>query len=211
VTILNSNTGNSGQRSDYQKVRFGLTSALLSDGYYSFDYGPVHITVIDQETDYLPGSQQYNWIVNDLSATDKLWKIAVFHKPGWSAGGGHSNSKNVQNYLQPLFEKYGVSFAICGHNHYYSRAVINGVQHITTGGGGMILTDCKKSAETLKKMSYDGREPDKPWREQNISSMGYHYYMTMSSPPYNQINDIIASMPAMKGRIKSSHIIYYTE
>ena len=27
-------------------------------------------------------------------------------------------------------------------------------------------------------MSYDGRLPDVPWREQNISSVGYHYYMT---------------------------------
>jgi len=51
-------------------------------------------------------------------------------------------------------------------------------KHLGLGRGGMILTDCKESAETLKKMSYDGREPDKPWRDQNISSMGYHYYMT---------------------------------
>ena len=27
-------------------------------------------------------------------------------------------------------------------------------------------------------MSYDGRLPNIPWREQNISTIGYHYYMT---------------------------------
>ena len=27
-------------------------------------------------------------------------------------------------------------------------------------------------------MSYDGRKPDIPWREQNIRAIGYHYYMT---------------------------------
>ena len=27
-------------------------------------------------------------------------------------------------------------------------------------------------------MSYDGRLPNIPWREQNINSVGYHYYMT---------------------------------
>ncbi len=107
--------------------------------YYSFTYGPVHIIVIDSETSFSPGSEQYNWIVNDLSFTNKPWKIAVFHRPGWSAGGGHSNSTAVQTYLQPLFEEYGVSFAINGHNHYYSRATVNGVQHITTGGGGAPL------------------------------------------------------------------------
>ena len=51
-------------------------------------------------------------------------------------------------------------------------------KHLNLGRGGMILTDDKEAAEALKKMSYDGRLPDKLWRDQDISSMGYHYYMT---------------------------------
>ena len=51
-------------------------------------------------------------------------------------------------------------------------------KHLSLGRGGMILTDNKISARQLKKMSYDGREPDVPWRDQNISTIGYHYYMT---------------------------------
>jgi len=51
-------------------------------------------------------------------------------------------------------------------------------KHLSLGRGGMILTDNKKAAEELKKMSYDGRNPNTPWRNQNISSIGYHYYMT---------------------------------
>jgi len=51
-------------------------------------------------------------------------------------------------------------------------------KHLSLGRGGMILTDDKDSAYELKRMSYDGRSPDIPWREQNISSIGYHYYMT---------------------------------
>ena len=51
-------------------------------------------------------------------------------------------------------------------------------KHLSLGRGGMILTDNEKQAYELKKMSYDGRLPDIPWREQNISSIGYHYYMT---------------------------------
>tara|TARA_A100001515_G_scaffold69627_1_gene55373 strand:- start:209 stop:454 length:246 start_codon:yes stop_codon:yes gene_type:complete len=42
----------------------------------------------------------------------------------------------------------------------------------------MILVDDLETATTLKKLSYDGRTPDKPWRSQNIETMGYHYYMT---------------------------------
>ncbi len=39
VNILNANTFNQGSQVDYQKMRFGLTSALLVGGYYSFDFG----------------------------------------------------------------------------------------------------------------------------------------------------------------------------
>ena len=51
-------------------------------------------------------------------------------------------------------------------------------KHLGLGRGGMILTDSLKARESLMKMAYDGRERNIPWREQNIDSVGYHYYMT---------------------------------
>lgn len=51
-------------------------------------------------------------------------------------------------------------------------------KHLSLGRGGMILTDNKNAKNILKRMSYDGREPNTPWREQNIKTFGYHYYMT---------------------------------
>ncbi|MBP9041358.1 MAG: hypothetical protein KBF64_06245, partial [Anaerolineaceae bacterium] len=35
----------------------------------------------------------------------------------------------------------GVQMIIAGHNHYYARAEVEGVTHITTGGGGAPLYD----------------------------------------------------------------------
>jgi dTDP-4-amino-4,6-dideoxygalactose transaminase len=51
-------------------------------------------------------------------------------------------------------------------------------KHLSLGRGGMILTDNEDAAIRLKKMSYDGRLPNTPWREQDIEIYGYHYYMT---------------------------------
>ena len=51
-------------------------------------------------------------------------------------------------------------------------------KHLSLGRGGMILTDNESARNTLKKMSYDGRSPELPWRDQNVEIMGYHYYMT---------------------------------
>lgn len=50
-------------------------------------------------------------------------------------------------------------------------------KHLSLGRGGCILTDNKTAAIQLKKMSYDGRLPGIPWRNQNVDTMGYHYYM----------------------------------
>jgi hypothetical protein len=39
VIVLNPNTDNNGNQYDYQKVRFGLASTLLGNGYFAFDWG----------------------------------------------------------------------------------------------------------------------------------------------------------------------------
>ena len=51
-------------------------------------------------------------------------------------------------------------------------------KHLSLGRGGMILTDNAEAAADLKKMTYDGRLPNIPWRAQDIDTIGYHYYMT---------------------------------
>jgi len=51
-------------------------------------------------------------------------------------------------------------------------------KHLSLGRGGVILLDNEDDYFTLKKMSYDGRLPDTPWRDQNINTIGFHYYMT---------------------------------
>lgn len=51
-------------------------------------------------------------------------------------------------------------------------------KHLNLGRGGVILLQNKEDYDTLKKMSYDGRDLSRPWAEQDITTMGYHYYMT---------------------------------
>ena len=51
-------------------------------------------------------------------------------------------------------------------------------KHLSLGRGGVILCSSESDYWALKKMSYDGRLPNIPWADQNISTMGYHYYMT---------------------------------
>lgn len=51
-------------------------------------------------------------------------------------------------------------------------------KHLSLGRGGVVLFDNKEDFDVLKRMSYDGRNPDESWSVQNIKTIGYHYYMT---------------------------------
>ena len=70
-------------------------------------------------------------------------------------------------------------------------------KHLSLGRGGIILTDDKVAAEQLKKMTYDGRIPNVPWRTQNISTLGYHYYMTPETAQngLNKLQNAIETKP----------------
>ena len=111
---------------------------FVEDRYWAFDYGPVHVVILDQYADYAPGSTQYQWLEQDLQKNTKPWKFVLLHEPGFSAG-YHQNNASVQEQLQPLLEVCDVAVAFAGHNHYYARCEMNGVWHITTGGGGAPL------------------------------------------------------------------------
>jgi dTDP-4-amino-4,6-dideoxygalactose transaminase len=61
----------------------------------------------------------------------------------------------------------------------------------------MILLDNKKTRDELVRMSYDGRERNTPWRNQNIKSVGYHYYMTPETAQLglDKLEDAINTQP----------------
>jgi hypothetical protein len=114
--------------------------------YYSFDWGNIHVVVLNTEQTYSTGSTQYNWLENDLQNTDRRWIVAAFHRPAYSSG-PHGSEEAVQDYLVPLFEQYGVDVVLNGHDHIYERTCPikdgacttiddGGVVYFVTGGAG---------------------------------------------------------------------------
>ena len=70
-------------------------------------------------------------------------------------------------------------------------------KHLSLGRGGIILCDNEEDAIQLKKMSYDGRIPNTPWRDQDIDTFGYHYYMTPETAQLglDKLDEAIKSEP----------------
>lgn len=121
-------------------------SYVSNDGcYYSFDYGPAHITIIDDNIDRNPGTSQYNWILNDISNSPKPWKIVMLHQPAWGAG-THGNNITNQMLTSNIFEINKVVLVITGHDHIYAHCYKKPIHHITTGGGGAPLYDINPNA-----------------------------------------------------------------
>lgn len=107
---------------------------------WSFDYGPAHFVVIDLYSNTDENAPRWTWLRNDLENSTKTWKFILLHEPGWSAG-PHENNEVVQKIIHPIAARFGVSIVFAGHNHYYSRAEVDHVTYITTGGGGAELYD----------------------------------------------------------------------
>jgi len=118
--------------------------AATDRSYYSFDWGPAHVIVLDQYNDNstytVEGSAQYNWLRADLAANTKPWLFVMFHEPAWTASrstGYHGNNTDIQDHLCPFFQTYDVDLVIQGHDHYYSRVEpTDGIVYLTLGGGG---------------------------------------------------------------------------
>jgi phosphatidylserine/phosphatidylglycerophosphate/cardiolipin synthase-like enzyme len=121
-----------------------------AERYYSFDYGPVHVIVLDTELafqDPVRREAQLAWAEADLAATSQPWKVALYHRSPYSSGGEHGSDLEVRDAFGPLFDRYGVQLSLSAHEHDYERTVplhagaedASGTVYVVTGGGGAPL------------------------------------------------------------------------
>ncbi|MBI2058868.1 MAG: metallophosphoesterase family protein [Nitrospirae bacterium] len=134
--------------------------------YYSFDWGPLHVTVLDseyalygirdEETD-----DMVDWLEADLSTTNRPWKIVTFHQPGHTNNPKRSPNPIVVLKIVPVLEKFRVPLVLSGHEHFYERfhpilkgqratTSEGGVTYLTSGGGGASLYDINLGTDPLQ-------------------------------------------------------------
>ena len=97
----------------------------LQEQFYSFNYQNVHFLVVSSEIPYSVGTEQYNFVNNDLASAASNssidWIIAYHHKMQYSSKATHTSELSLRQALHPLFDKYGVDLVLQGHNHSYER------------------------------------------------------------------------------------------
>jgi acid phosphatase type 7 len=125
--------------------------------YYSVNRFGIHFTIMDSNWPLTSGTDQYNWVKNDLENSAGDFNIVLLHHPFYSA----SNAEKVYNELRDtytsLFQQHNVKIVFYGHEHNYERFYIGGIYYICTGGGGAPLTGQLYSMDFLQLflMSYN--------------------------------------------------------
>lgn len=122
----------------------GSGNADDGNGYFSFDYGDVHILVINNYLDGGPseedaeGTTQWDFVAADLAASTAKFKIVAFHEPAVTYG-KHSGDGDMEDMTEQIFEPNGVDFVMTGHNHFYQHSEKNGIHHMVVGSMGAPL------------------------------------------------------------------------
>ena len=109
--------------------------------YRSFDYGPVHVIVLNSElyddNDQTGIDQQRAWLTEDLAASAGApWTVVVVHRPPYSSTKDVA-SDEIREDLGAIFAENGVDLVLSGHARNYERFQPDGgVTYVVTGGGG---------------------------------------------------------------------------
>ena len=99
--------------------------------YFSFDYGRIHIVMLDSEHgDLSRTSPMLAWLKQDLKQTRQDWVIVDFHHPPYTSGTHKSDNPNdsaarmvkVRENLAPILDQAGVDLVFSGHSHDYERS-----------------------------------------------------------------------------------------
>ncbi|BBI30943.1 phosphodiester glycosidase family protein [Cohnella abietis] len=119
--------GNNDFMSHFNQPGNGLPS--LKGSNFSFDYGDAHFVVLNSEEKY---QEQADWLKQDLSSTNKKWKIAFFHRGPY---GSIYDTEIVRKLWAPVFEENGVDLVMNGHDHIYLRTQMKNGKKVEQGSG----------------------------------------------------------------------------
>jgi predicted phosphodiesterase len=126
-------------------------SSSGTQDFYSFDYGDMHVLVLNTQLDYDERSPQSLFAQSDLSSTKRVWKIVIAHKPAYCAG-GHGEDDYGKIMTTKIFEPNHVDMFIAGHSHFYQHNLVNGIHHMIIGSAGAPLHSPSNAWYTVKSV-----------------------------------------------------------
>lgn len=115
--------------------------------------GPVQIFAMNRFENWNKASGNLVWLEKELAASKAPFILTFTHPPAWSSG-SHGNDKLGQDVHFPIFDRYGVTAAIAGHDHCYERSEPGGTTMLIAGGGGASLYKPEHAADNPHSKIY---------------------------------------------------------
>ena len=139
-----------GNHEFYAQNFFGLVAQPGDERNFSLDYGPVHLSVLDDSMASADRATLATWLDADLTAaTATPWKFINHHMPAYSSCTTHGSDEELQQLWSPVEDAHGVQLDLAGHNHNYERSVPlraglempagEGTVYVVSGGAGADL------------------------------------------------------------------------
>jgi hypothetical protein len=100
----------------------------LTQQFYSFNYQNVHFILMSTELRVGEGSEQYNFVKNDLAAAASDpnidWIVVYFHEPVYISPTAVVDPVHdvLRDTYHPLFDQYDVDLVLQAHHHAYERS-----------------------------------------------------------------------------------------
>jgi hypothetical protein len=100
----------------------------LTQQFYSFNYQNVHFILMSTELRVGEGSEQYNFVKNDLAAAASDpnidWIVVYFHEPVYISPSAVVDPVHdrLRDTYHPLFDQYDVDLVLQAHHHAYERS-----------------------------------------------------------------------------------------
>jgi len=118
---------------------FHTRNIHVMEGNYWADLGNVGLIAVDDYVADFSEPGAITWFEAALQSLEgKPWVFVTMHVPMYTFN-GHSPWLKGREVLQPLMEQYGVDAVFVGHQHCHEHFFVNGIHHVTTGGGGAPL------------------------------------------------------------------------
>ncbi|SOD02207.1 3',5'-cyclic AMP phosphodiesterase CpdA [bacterium JGI 053] len=126
---------------------FGAAAGPRDKGWYSYELEGWHVVGLNTETEIGAGSEQLEWLREDLRTHPARCTLVAMHRPRFSSG-KHGDSERVKDAFRAMYDG-GVDVLLSGHDHLYERFAPQdpdgradprrGVRQFVVGTGGAPL------------------------------------------------------------------------
>eukprot|EP00042_Codosiga_hollandica_P051427 m.631135 g.631135 ORF g.631135 m.631135 type:complete len:480 (-) comp58283_c0_seq22:2372-3811(-) len=143
-------------------ARFAMPDTGNGLFWYSYDYGSIHVIMMSTEHNWTVGSEQYNWLLNDLQNINRTltpWVVMAGHRMFYTTQLPIASDFHLALYfrqaIEDLLYKYEVNLFFDGHQHSFERTCQVYRNDCLADGTGTVFVTIGTAGASLESGGFD--------------------------------------------------------